>query len=137
MNETETLGLVRYDAMCSAIVACHSVDEVKEIRARAYAFEVYARQAKNIEAERKCAEIRIRAERKAGELLKEMKEDGTRAQLGERKQMSCRSTSETKTLPELGITRDQSSKWQQLADIPVDEPTVLSAGHPAIRGKGH
>ncbi len=67
-------GLVRYQAMCKAIADCHSVDEVKGLRDKAKALEVYAQQAQNFEAERKACEIRIRAERRAGELLREMKE---------------------------------------------------------------
>ncbi len=42
-------------------------------RDNAMALECYAQQALNMEAERQAAEIRIRAERKAGELLKESK----------------------------------------------------------------
>jgi hypothetical protein len=56
------LGLQKYDAMCHAIAECFSVDEAKELRDKARALEVYAAQAMNTEAERKAAEIRIRAE---------------------------------------------------------------------------
>ena len=56
-----------------------------------------------------------------------MRQNGTRARVGKRKwkrkpkQMSDGATSKSKTLPDLGITRDQSSNWQQLADIPEQE----------------
>jgi hypothetical protein len=65
-------SLARYDAMCRAIEAAYKVDEVKDIRDQAIALEVYARQAHNTEAERKACEIRLRAERKAGPLSKEL-----------------------------------------------------------------
>jgi hypothetical protein len=65
--------LVRYDAMCRAIEAAHKVDEVKDIRDKAAALEHYARQAMNTDAERQAWEIRLRAERKAGQLLKQMR----------------------------------------------------------------
>jgi len=115
----EGTGLIRYDAMCHAISACHTVDEVKEIRDKARALEVYAQQALNTEAERKACEIRIRAERKAGELLREMKENGMRriAADGRPKEKA----SDAPTLTDLGITRDQSSQWQRLAAIPAEE----------------
>jgi DNA N-6-adenine-methyltransferase (Dam) len=111
-------ALVRYDAMCRAIAECHSVDEAKDIRDKAVALEVYARQAKNFEAERKAAEIRVRAERHCGLLLKEMpKAAGGRPYQGSYSSDEPRG----KTLAELGISYDQSSEWQQLADVPEDE----------------
>src|SRR5215813_11607237 len=104
--------LVRYDAMCRAIDAAHKVDEVKDIRDKAIALEHYARQALNTDAERRAAEIRLRAERKAGQLLTKMKESGERADKGQPKV-----TSTETTLNDLGITRDQSSQWQRLGAI--------------------
>src|SRR5262249_50540965 len=65
--------LVKYDAMCRAIDSAYRVDEVKSIRDKAVALEHYARQAKNIEAERRACEIRLRAERKYGQLDKKGK----------------------------------------------------------------
>jgi hypothetical protein len=154
-------GLVRYEAMCRAIAECHKVDEVKDLRDKAKALEVYAQQAQNLEAERKACEIRIRAERRAGELLREMKERGKLQRRGgagghNKKQTSSETrfapasdwtekideyrdrqvlrdadavemASDTEprgrppTLSNLGITYDQSSKWQQLADVPAEE----------------
>ena len=65
-------ALIRYDAMVLAIAECHQVDEVKDLRDKAMALEMYYRQARNTEVERKAADIRLRAERRAGELLKEL-----------------------------------------------------------------
>lgn len=64
--------IVRYEAMCFAIAECHSIDEVKDLRDKAMALELYAKQARNTDAERKASEIRLRAERRTGELLKEL-----------------------------------------------------------------
>jgi hypothetical protein len=41
----------RYDSMCRAIDAAHEDDEVKDIRDKALAWEIYSRQAKNINNE--------------------------------------------------------------------------------------
>ncbi|MGH8600660.1 MAG: hypothetical protein ACRET1_08340, partial [Burkholderiales bacterium] len=65
-----SFGLARYDEMCHAIAECESVDEVKDIHDKARAVEIYLRQAGNLEAEMTAARIRIRAERRSGELLK-------------------------------------------------------------------
>lgn len=66
-----TTELVRYDAMCRAIDLAYEVDEVKDIRDKAAALQHYARQANNVEAEQRACQIRLRAERKAGQLLKD------------------------------------------------------------------
>lgn len=42
----------RYEEMCQFIRATHAVDEVKDIRDKMLALQVYARQAQNSEAER-------------------------------------------------------------------------------------
>jgi hypothetical protein len=55
MSGTE---LIRYDAMCSAIAAAYQVDEVKDIRDKALAIEIYARQARNTEAETRAGSVR-------------------------------------------------------------------------------
>jgi hypothetical protein len=115
-------SLVRYDAMCQAIAEAHRVDEVKDLRDKAMALEQYARQAKNLDAERKACEIRLRAERRAGELLKDMADTGQRATAGEPvKQQMSRGTTSAPTLTDLGISRDQSSRWQKLANVPARE----------------
>lgn len=64
--------LVKYEAMRSAIAICHSVDEIKDLHDKALALELYTRQAHDRDAERKAADIRLRAERRAGELLKDL-----------------------------------------------------------------
>ena len=61
------------------------------------------------------AEIRLRAERKAGEMLKEMAEKGERAGRG-----GDRAKSHDVTLPGLDITKMQSSRWQQIAAVPEE-----------------
>jgi hypothetical protein len=128
---TSTLGLARYDAMCTAIAECHQIDEVKDLRDKAKALEVYAAQARNLDAERGAAAVRIRAERRVGQLLAEMKAAGQRQDRGgngghnARNQTSQSATSAPtaakETLADLGITRDQSSQWQKLAEIPEEK----------------
>jgi len=109
--------LVRYDAMCRAIAEVHRIDEVKDMRDKAQALERYARQAKNKEAEQQCREIRLRAERRTGELIRQQQQAGELATAGG-DPLSRDTTMAPPTLSDIGISRDQSSKWQQLADIP-------------------
>lgn len=111
--------LVRYDAMCSAIAECHRIDEVKDLRDKAMALELYAKQARNTEAERKACEIRLRAERRTGELLKEL----ARAQTSGLRQgpLSNAATTEAspyaEALQSTGISRQTAHRYQALADV--------------------
>jgi len=95
-----TMELVRYDAMCRAIDAAHEVDEVKDIRDKAVALEHYARQAQNTDAERRACEIRLRAERKAGQLLARMDQKANGRPSKEKR---------------------SSSQWQKLGAMPQRE----------------
>ena len=113
--------LVRYDAMCQAIASAYEVDEVKDIRNRAIALEHYSRLAHNVEAERQCCEIRLRSERKAGQLLRQMeKAKGGRP--------TENPSNGPRGLADLGITYDQSSQWQRLADVPEPQFEAALAG---------
>jgi hypothetical protein len=129
------LGLVRYDAMIVAIDACVAVDEVKEIRDKARALEVYASQAMNRDAEQKAASVRIRAERKTGELLADGKTNGDRHS-GRGNNRKLESDDATPKLSDLGISRDQSSQWQKLAAIPKEEfeEALAAPGVPTTEG---
>jgi hypothetical protein len=65
--------LSKYEAACKAVAEAHRVDEAKDIRDKHIAIQEYAKQSKNLELEKQAMEIRLRAERKGGELLIEMK----------------------------------------------------------------
>ena len=58
--------------------------------------------------------VQHRAKRRAGQLLTEMKQSGERQNQGDHRKTSNGAASKA-TLSDLGVTRDQSSKWQQLA----------------------
>jgi hypothetical protein len=76
-------------------------------------------------------EIRLRAERRAGELVKQME----KAKGRQSKNPSTGTRGSPKTLAELGVSYDQSSKWQKLADIPQgDFEESLAADRPSTTG---
>jgi hypothetical protein len=126
--------LVKYDAMCRAIDAAYKVDEVKDIRDKAIALEHYTRLAHNVEAERQACEIRLRAERKAGKLLRAKAKAKGRLKRGKKLPRSPHVT--TETLKDLGISKKQSSDWQRLADISEDdfERSLTGPARPTTAG---
>ena len=82
---------------------------------------MYAKQAKNLDAEKHAAEIRVRAERRCGELLAEMPKATPSGNNQHGKVEVSEDSTHPKTLSDLGITRDQSSQWQKLAAVPAPE----------------
>jgi hypothetical protein len=110
--------LVRYDAMCSAIAECHRIDEVKDLRDKAMALELYAKQARNTEAERKASEVRLRAERRTGELLKEL----SRGDPGrpEKAAIPAPISPYREALTQAQIPERTAQRYQALANVPKE-----------------
>lgn len=119
MNAAPGMALVRYDAMLVAIAEVKAVDEAKDIVDKAEAMRVYARQAKNREAEIDMAEIRIRAERRLGELLKEAKAEGHLLAGRPLENGISEEPFSNARLKDFGINKRLSSEAQQLADVPA------------------
>lgn len=117
-------ALANYDTARAALAAAHRIDEVKDIRDKAEAMRAYARLAGDTQMQRWMAEIKIRAERRAGELLAEMAASGAREDGPGRPEK----TSHRATLKALGITRDQSSRWQACAALPEADFEAWLAG---------
>lgn len=111
-------ALARYDAMCRAIDAAYAVDEVKAIHDQAAMLQAAARVAHNVEAETRARQIRERAARKAGELSKKIEKA-----IGNQysKSASPDKPEKQKVLSAAGISTQQASEWERLADVPEDE----------------
>lgn len=102
-----------YDRACRAIAEATKMDEVKEWKDRAAAYQEYARQAKNKEMEKQAKEIRLRATRRMGQLLLMLnRAPGARSDLAP----SVAGGSEYKTtLAENNIPQRTAENWQALA----------------------
>ena len=138
-QEDNAVRLVRYEAARQALKEAHSFDEVKAIRDKTQALAMYARQARDTEMARWVSDIKIRAERKCGEMLKATAASGERATKSDRgrpkeKTSHDATTLLAPTLTEFGIKRDMSARYQKLADIP--EETFESALEESAKKKG-
>ena len=100
-----------------AIALCKNIDEVKAIRDKAEALRAYAKQSdESLEMQNQCAEIKIRAERRGGELLKDTARD--QGETDKTIRSHDVTLSPPPKLEELGISKNQSHRWQQIADVP-------------------
>jgi hypothetical protein len=115
--------LVRYEAACRALYEAKSVDEVKTIRDKAAALKAYARQAKNRQLEIDAAEIRMRAERRVGELMEMQRvsvglsEGGRPSKTG----LNENPVSKAPTLADAGIDKNLADRARKMAAVPEEK----------------
>jgi hypothetical protein len=99
-----------------ALAQAKTLDEIKLVRDKAEAARKYAQSAAmGLQIQNYAAELKLRAERKAGKILAELPLRG-----GDRK---SNSRDESLKLMDLGIDHNQSARWQLTAQIP--EPTFV------------
>lgn len=117
-----TTTMTRYDTACRALAAAKAVDEVKEIHNQSEAMRAYAKQAKNKQLEIDAAEIRIRAERRIGELMKAQKDAGHMKQGGDRKsKVRDEPLNRPITLEQAGIDKNLADRARKYAAVPDAE----------------
>ena len=103
--------LIQLSRARTALEKASTLPEIKDIRDKAEAIRMYAKASgETLAMQNKCAEIRLRAERKAGRLLKRMERH--KASDGRPKKVS-----QAVTLTDLNIHRMQSQRWQKIASL--------------------
>lgn len=104
-------SVIKYDAACRALAAAN-FDEAKDIRDKAMAMKVYARQANNKQLEADAFEIRKRAEHRLGQLIEAQPKNtgakgvGTKVRVDERP-----------TLADLGIGKHLADRARKLVAL--------------------
>jgi N6-adenosine-specific RNA methylase IME4 len=117
-------ALLKYDAACRALAEASTIDEVKDIRDKAEALRLYAIQAKNTDLEEKAALIRVRGERRLGEMLLVDKAAGKITQ-GRPKKGTRKNQLERIKIGDYGIDKRLSAQAQRLGAITKPEYEAL------------
>lgn len=108
-----TTELVKLERARALLAECKCVADAKQIRDKAEAVRMYCKQqSESLAAQNYAAEIKLRAERKCGQLLAKMDGHGS----NQHKRKSHADTS----LSDLGISKMQSHRWQTEAEVPDD-----------------
>lgn len=116
--------------MKTAIVECERLDEVKSLSDKATALRAYYAQSQDTENETSAMRIRLRAERRLGELIAQEQEAGRLANGNGRPEK----VSLVATLNSIGIPRDRSARAQELARVPENQfEAALLADKPSAR----
>lgn len=111
LSEESNRSLALLSQAHRAIAEAGSVDEIKSIRDKAEAARKYAQVAGlGLEIQNYAAEVKLRAERRAGMMLAKLRLHG-----GDRREET---SEERVTLDEIGVSKDQSSRWQLAAVVP-------------------
>ncbi len=108
--------LAIYDNACRAVSEAKTILDVKQIIGRADAFRAAARQARNRELEMDALEIRVRAERRLGEIIKLLKES---RKIRTRKSRATRlkRTSDIICLEDEGISPGEYRGYERLSNM--------------------
>jgi tRNA1(Val) A37 N6-methylase TrmN6 len=111
VDSTEDQRLAQLDVARRALSQARTLPEVKLVRDKAAVVQQFFKQQRaSLAMQNDIAEIKVRAERKAGALLAEMPLHG-----GDRKSSSH---DENLKLADVGISQNESHRWQQEASLP-------------------
>jgi N6-adenosine-specific RNA methylase IME4 len=130
--------LVKYDAARHALHEARSVDEVKEIHNQAEAMRAYARQARDDGMIADATEIKLRAERRLGDLMAEQARMVGKAKprgSNQYKERVARKPDALPTLAEAGIDKNLAHRARRAAAMtPKAFDQVVQAAREGVTG---
>jgi 16S rRNA G966 N2-methylase RsmD len=127
-----TPSLAKYEAAKLALAEAKAVDEVKHIRDVSVAMQAYARQAKDKQLEIDASEIRLRAERRLGEMIAMQRETVGLAKGGQPYQSTGSKSDPVEqphTLASVGIDKHLADRARKLSSIPEEDFEEILAEH--------
>ncbi len=109
--------LILYEQARAALAEARRVDEVKDIRDKAEAIRLYAKMAGNTQMEQDAAELRLRAERRGGLLIADLKRSDALHKGGRPKTGGSDPPVSKVKLEDLGIDKEASRRFQRVSGI--------------------
>jgi hypothetical protein len=133
-------GIAEYRLARAQLEAATRFEDVKKMHDTLEALRAYAAAAKDRQMENLAGELRMRAERKAGQLLIDSRQNGSR-QIGGRPLRgepletipTGRVSNLIPTLKELGVTGKEAMYWQEIAEL---SDTEFEDSLQRLRGSG-
>lgn len=126
-------ALIRYEAARTALAEAHRVDEVKDIRDKAAALAAYARQKNDREMVQWVTDIKIRAERRFGEMSAQL-ETNERARTDLSALQDGKQT-KAAVLAAVNVSPSEAWRCEQLAAMPEDHFEAAVATAKATAGE--
>ena len=112
-------ALAKLSRIRTALEAAKSIDDLVDLRDQVTAIATYAKASRmSLDNVNAAMEVKLRIDRKSGELLRGMEKVGHRPKKGD----SVQPFSES--LEAMGIAKHESHRWQKIAAIPEDEFTA-------------
>ena len=113
-------ALVKLEGAVRMLAEAGTLEEVKHVHDIAQAAAEYARAARlGLEAQNSAAEIKLRAERKAGEMLAGL--ERATPQMARIMSNAGRDSEYATVLEETDTTRQAAARWQKIAALPDDQ----------------
>jgi phage N-6-adenine-methyltransferase len=117
----QVTSLSRLDKATLMLAEIRSVDDARNVVDLAESARIYARQVlKSAEAQNHAAEIKLRAQRRGGEILRDMEKAKPRGSNQYREKDASQAASDPPKLADIGITYSDSSRWQEIASLPEE-----------------
>lgn len=122
-DESQLAPILNRQMILAKIAETRTVDEALDMLSTVTSMQVYLKAEKHdAEIQNQVAEMKVRTQRKIGQLIKQGQESGEIAGPGDydRKQMYQADTFAPKTYEEIGIERMQAHRFKAIAEIPED-----------------
>jgi len=139
LSEQQVVAIApNWHAMRTAIATCERVDDIRDLSDKAMALRAYFMQSRDVDNEIAAMRVRLRAERRLGELIAAEQDTGRLAKRGgngSNQHSANVDAADISTLADHGIPRDRSARAQELARVPEDQfEAALHNGKPSARG---